>query len=104
MTIHLVEKDGHLTGSASFGDINADPNGVITAVEAPTTESPIISTRLLSTGLLELTSRGDDPDDAITVLLKLIDSKTGSVRFAPAMGHEAMVVKPISVRRIEPKA
>jgi len=104
MILNLAVKDGHLTGSASFGDINADPNGVITAVEAPTADSPIVSSRLLSTGLLELTSRGDDPDDTIVVVLKLIDAKTGSVRFGPAMGHEAMVVKPIPVHRIEPKS
>jgi hypothetical protein len=35
ITIKLVEKDSRLTGSASFGDINADPNGEIKRVEAP---------------------------------------------------------------------
>jgi hypothetical protein len=35
ITIKLVEKGGHLTGSTSFGDIKAAPNGEIKRVEAP---------------------------------------------------------------------
>jgi hypothetical protein len=102
MTINLVEKDGHLTGSANFGDIVADPSGVITAVEAPAGESPIVNSRLLPLRGLELTSRGEDPDDTITVVLKLIDAKTGSVRFGNPPGGDALVVKPIPVQKIEP--
>ena len=103
MTIKLVEKNGHLTGSASFGDIGADPNGTITRVEAPESESPIVSNRLLRFGGLELTSRGEDPNDTITVVLKLIDAKTGSVRFGNPPGGDALVLKPIAVQKIEPK-
>lgn len=104
ITINLVEKNGHLTGTASFGDIYADPNGEITSVEAPAAESPILSSRLLQTGDLELTSRGDDPGDTITVVLELTGAKSGSVRFGVAMGHDARVVKPMPVQRIEPKS
>ena len=103
ITINLVEKNGHLTGSAGIGDIYGDPNGVITSVEAPASESPIISTRLLQSGDLELTSRGDDPDDKITVVLELTGAKSGSVRFGIAMGHDATLVKPIAVQKIESK-
>ena len=86
MTINLVEKDGHMTGSASFGDISVDLNGEIIKVEAPESESQIVSSRLLPFGGLELTSRGEDPGDTITVALKLIDAKTGSVRFKAVPG------------------
>jgi len=98
MTIKLVEKDGHITGSVSVGDINVDLNGDIIRAEAPENESPIISSRLLPIGGLELTSRGEDPDDTITVSLKLIDAKTGSVRFKAVPG-DTMVIKPIAVHK-----
>lgn len=101
--IKLVEKDGHLTGSASFGDINADPNGEIKRVEAPEEESPIVSSHVRRFGGLELTSRGDNPNDTITVVLKLIDAKTGSVRFSGPPGGDASVLKPIPVQKTEPK-
>ena len=104
ITINLVEKNGHLTGSAGIGDIYGDPNGVITSVEAPSSESPIVSTRLLDSGDLELTSRGDDPDGtSITVVLELTGAKSGSVRFGIAMGHDATLVKPIAVQKMESK-
>jgi len=98
MTIKLVEKDGHITGSVSVGDINVDLNGDIIRAEAPENESPIISSRLLPIGGLELTSRGEDPDDTITVSLKLIDAKTGYVRFK-AVPRDTMVIKPIAVHK-----
>ena len=104
ITIKLVEKDGHLTGSTSFGDINADPNGEIKRVEAAEgPESPIVSSRLLRFGGLELTSRGDNPNDIITVVLKLSDAKNGSVRFGSLPGEDASVLKPIPVQKIEPE-
>jgi len=104
ITIKLVEKDGHLTGSTNFGDINADPNGEIKRVEAREgPESPIVNSHLLRFGGLELTSRGEDPDDTITVVLKLTDAKTGSVRFRNVPGDDASVLKPIPVQKIEPK-
>jgi hypothetical protein len=98
MTIKLVEKDGHMTGSVSFGDINVDLNGDVIRAEAPESESPIVSSRLLPFGGLELTSRGEDPDDTITVALKLIDAKTGSVRFKAVPG-DTLVIKPIAVHK-----
>jgi hypothetical protein len=71
MTIKLVEKDGHMnghmTGSVSCGDINVDLNGDVIRAETPESESPIVSSRLLPFGGLELTSRGEDPDDTITI-------------------------------------
>ena len=79
ITINLIEKDGHLTGSAGVGDINATPSGEITNVEAPANESPIVSNRLLDSGDLELTSRGDDPADKIILVLEL----TGQNWFCP---------------------
>ena len=104
ITINLmIEKDGHLTGSAGVGDINATPSGEITNVEAPANESPIVSNRLLDSGDLELTSRGDDPADKIILVLELTGAQTGFVRFGIAMGHDATVVKPIAVQKIEPK-
>jgi hypothetical protein len=104
ITINLVEKNGRLAGSAGVGDINATPSGEITNVEAPANESPIVSNRLLDSGDLELTSRGDDPADKIILVLELTGAKTGSVRFGIAMGHDATVIKPIPVQRIEPKS
>jgi len=98
MTIKLVEKDGHMAGSVSMGDINVDINGDIIRAEATDNESPIVSSRLLPIGSLELTSRGEDPDDTITVALKLIDAKTGSVRFKSVPG-DTLVIKPIAVHR-----
>jgi len=98
MTIKLVEKDGHMTGSAGFGDINVDLNGDVIRAEAPDSESPIVSSHLLPFGGLELTSRGEDPDDTITVVLKLIDAKTGSVRFKAVPG-DTLVIKPIAVHK-----
>ncbi|HUN88627.1 MAG TPA: hypothetical protein VMU28_07530 [Terriglobales bacterium] len=59
---------------------------------------------MLPSGDLEITAKGGDPDDTITVILKLVDATTGSVRFAPAMGRDAMVVKPITVHKIESKS
>src|SRR5690242_13027730 len=47
MTIKLVEKDGHMTGSVSMGDINVDINGDVIRAEATDNESPIVSSRLL---------------------------------------------------------
>jgi hypothetical protein len=98
MTIKLVEKDGHMTGSVSMGDINVDINGDIIRAEATDNESPIVSSRLLPIGGLEFTARGEDPDDTITVALKLIDAKTGSVRFKSVPG-DTLVIKPIAVHR-----
>ena len=102
MTIKLVEKDGHMTGSVSCGDINVDLNGDVIRAEAPESESPIVSSRLLPFGGLELTSRGEDPGDTITVALKLIDAKTGSVRFKAVPG-DTLLIKPIAVQKIELK-
>jgi hypothetical protein len=101
MTINLVEKNGHLTGSTSFGDIQADPSGAIKTVEAPAAESewPIVSSRLLPSRGLEVTSRGEN--ETIIVVLKLIDAKTGSVRFGNPPGGAALVVKPIIMQKIE---
>src|SRR5215471_4979969 len=45
MTIKLVEKDGHMTGSVSCGDINVDLNGDVIRAEAPESESPIVGHR-----------------------------------------------------------
>ena len=101
MTIKLVEKNGHLTGSTSVGEIWADPNGIVTNVEAPEGESPIVSSRLIPFAGLEVTSRGED--DTITVVLKLVDAKTGSVRFRVVPGDDAHVLKPIAVQKIAPK-
>ena len=49
MIINLVEKNGRLTGSAGFGDIQADPSGAIKSVDAPAADSEyrIVSSRLL---------------------------------------------------------
>jgi hypothetical protein len=101
MTINLVEKNGHLTGSTSFGDIQADPSGAIKTVEAPAAEFewPIVSSRLLPSRGLEVTSRGEN--ETIIVVLKLIDAKTGSVRFGNPPGGAALVVKPIIMQKIE---
>jgi len=76
MTINLVEKNGHLTGSASFGDIQADPSGAIKAVDAPAADSewPIVSSRLLPSRGLEITSHGDN--ETIIVVLELINAIT----------------------------
>ena len=98
MTIKLVERDGHMAGSVSCGDINVDLNGDVIRAEAPESKSPIVSSRLLPFGGLELTSRGEDPDDTITVALKLIDEKTGSVRFKAVPG-DTSVIKPIAVHK-----
>ena len=102
MTIKLVEKDGQMTGSASLGDINVDLNGDIIKAETPDSESPIVSSRLLPFGGLEFTSRGEDPGDTITVALKLIDAKNGSVRFKSVPG-DTLAIKPIAVQKIELK-
>jgi hypothetical protein len=102
MTIKLVEKDGHMTGSVSVGDINVDLNGDIIRAEAPESESPIVSSRVLPVGGLELTSCGEDPDDTITIALKLIDAKTGSVRFKAVPG-DTLQIKPITVQKTELK-
>src|SRR4029079_7757253 len=98
MTVRLVEKDGHMTGSVSVGDINVDLNGDVIRAAAPESESPIVSSRLLPVGGLELTSRGEDPDDTITVALKLIDATTGSVRFKAVPG-DTLAIKPIAVHK-----
>jgi len=102
MTLNMVEKDGHMTGSVSCGDINVDLNGDVIRAEAPESESPIVSSRLLPFVGLELTSRGEDPGDTITVVLKLIDAKTGSVRFKAVPG-DTLLIKPIAVQKIELK-
>ena len=102
MTIKLVEKNSQMTGSASFGDINVDLNGDVIRAEAPESESPIVSSRLLPFGGLELTSRGEDPGDTITVALELIDAKTGSVRFKAVPG-DTLLINPITVQKIELK-
>jgi hypothetical protein len=104
MTIKLVETNGHLTGFTSVGDISATPSGEITRVEAQAGESPIVSSRLVPFAGLEITSRGEDPDDTITLVLNLIDEKTGSVRFRVVPGDDYQhVLKPIAVQKIEPK-
>ncbi|MGA8154396.1 MAG: hypothetical protein WB952_25860 [Terriglobales bacterium] len=101
MTINLVEKTGHLTGSTSFGEIQADPSGAIKAVDAPPAESdwPIVSSHLLPSHDLEVTSHGEN--ETIIVVLKLIDAKTGSVRFGNPPGGAFLVVKPIIMQKIE---
>lgn|SRR5512133_3538018 len=77
---------------------HVDLNGDVMRAEAPESESPIVSSRLLPFGGLELTSRGGDPDETITVALKLIDAKTGSVRFKAEPG-DTLVIKPIAVHK-----
>ena len=99
MTINLVKKNGHMSGSTSFGDIQANPSGAIESVEAPPAEPewPIVSSRLLSTDELEVTSHGEN--ETIIVVLKLKDPKTGSVRFGDPPGGTFLVVRPITVVR-----
>ena len=101
MTIKLVEKNGHLTGSTNFGDIQADPSGSIKAVEAPAADSewPIVSSRLLPSRGLEVTSHGEN--ETIIVVLELINAKAGSVRFGNPPGGAALLVKPIIMQKIE---
>ena len=101
MTINLVEKKGHLAGSATFGDIQADPNGAIKEVDAPSDESEwtIVSSRLLPSHDLEVTSQGEN--ETIIVVLKLIDAKTGSVRFGTPPGGAFLVLKPIIMQKLE---
>ena len=101
MTINLVEKNGHLTGSTKFGDIQADPSGAIKAVEAPSDESEwrIVSSRLLSSRSLEVTSHGEN--ETIIVVLTLLDAKTSSVRFGNPTGGAFLVLKPIIMQKIE---
>ncbi len=101
MTINLVEKNGHLTGSTSFGDIQADPSGAIKTVEAPAAESewPIVRSRLLPSRELELTSHGEN--ETIIVVLKLIGAKTGSVRFGNPPGGSFLIVGPIIIKKTE---
>lgn len=101
MIINLVEKNGHLTGSASFGDIQADPTGAIKAVDAPAADSewPIVSSRLLPSRGLEITSHGEN--ETIVVVLQLINAKAGSVRFGNPPGGAYLLVKPIIVQKIE---
>ena len=43
-----------------------------------------------------------DPDDTITIALKLIDAKTGSVRFKAVPG-DTLQIKPITVQKTELK-
>jgi hypothetical protein len=102
MTIDLVVKNGRLSGSTSFGDIQADPSGAIKTVGAPAAEAEwqIVSSRLLPSHELEITSHGDN--ETIIVVLKLIDAKTGSVRFGNPPGGTFPVVKPIIIQKIEP--
>jgi hypothetical protein len=102
ITINLVEKNGRLTGSASFGDIQADPSGAIKVVDAPAADSewPIVRSRLLPSRGLEVTSHGDN--ETIIVVLKLINAKAGSVRFGNPPGGAFLVLKPIIMQKIEP--
>lgn len=101
MIINLVEKNGHLTGSTSFGDIQADPSGAIKAVDAPAADSEwqIVSSRLLPSHDLEVTSHGEN--ETIIVVLKLINAKAGSARFGNPPGGAALLVKPIIMQKIE---
>ena len=101
MTIKLVEKNGHLTGSTNFGDIQADPSGAIKAVEAPAADSewPIVSSRLLPSRGLEVTSHGEN--ETIVVVLELINAKAGSARFGNPPGGAFLLVKPIIMEKIE---
>jgi hypothetical protein len=99
MTINLVEKNGHLTGSASFGDIQADPSGAIKSVDAPAdSEYRIVSSRLLPSRGLEITSHGEN--ETIIVVLELINAKAGSARFGNPPGGAFLLVKPIIMQKI----
>jgi hypothetical protein len=101
MIINLVEKNGHLTGSASFGDIQADPTGAIKAVDTPAADSewPIVRSRLLPSRGLEITSHGEN--ETIVVVLQLINAEAGSVRFGNPPGGAYLLVKPIIMQKIE---
>ena len=101
ITIKLVEKDGQFTGSANYGDMSVDLSGEIIRVEAPEGDTPIVSSRLLPHGGLEVTSKGEDPNDTITVVLKITDASTGSIRFLQVPG-DTSVVKPIAVEKTLP--
>ena len=101
MTINLVERNGHLTGSASFGDIQADPSGAIKSVDAPAADSEyrIVSSRLLPSRGLEITSHGEN--ETIIVVLELINAKAGSARFGNPPGGAFLLVKPIIMQKVE---
>jgi hypothetical protein len=101
MTINLVEKNGHLAGSASIGDIQADPSGAIKSVDAPAADSEyrIVNSRLLPSRGLEITSRGNN--ETIIVVLELISAKAGSARFGNPPGGAFLLVKPIIMQKIE---
>jgi hypothetical protein len=101
MIINLVEKNGHLTGWTSLGDIQADPSGAIKAVEAQAADSEweIVSSRLLPSHDLKVTSHGEN--ETIIVLLKLINAKAGSAQFGNPPGGAALLVKPIIMQKIE---
>jgi hypothetical protein len=101
MTLNLVETNGHLTGSASFGEIQADPSGAIKAVDAPAGDSEyrIVSSRLHPTRGLEITTRGEN--ETIIVVLELINAKAGSARFGNPPGGAFLLVKPIIMQKVE---
>jgi len=90
-----------MTGSASFGDISVDLNGEIIKVEAPESESQIVSSRLLPFGGLELTSRGEDPGDTITVCVEAYRCENW---FCPIQGRTREHTADQTDRRAENKA
>ena len=94
-------KNGHLTGSTNFGDIQADPSGAIKSVDAPAADAEyrIVSSRLLPSRGLEITSHGDN--ETIVVVLELINAKAGSARFGNPPGGAFLLVKPIIMQKIE---
>lgn len=103
MTIKLLEKDGKLTGTVSHGNIEADPNGDVKKAEAEPGESEIVDSRLLALGDLELKTRDSDSDE-MTIVFKLADEKTGSIRFVVPEGEGVPKIKPLKVQKVESKS
>ncbi|HEU5403329.1 MAG TPA: hypothetical protein VFU86_18380 [Terriglobales bacterium] len=104
MTLKLLEKDGKLTGTVSHGNIEADPNGDLTKAEAAPGESEVVESRLLALGDLELKTRDQDSDDLTTIVFKLSDEKTGSIRFVIPEGEGVPKIKPFKVEKVESKS
>ena len=103
MTIKLAENNGQLTGSVSNGAIEVDSEGELTNATAKPGESPILSSRMLDNGSLEIKCREEDGGGTTTLVLTLVDARSASLRFVlpPSEGPS---VKPLHLQKVEPKS
>jgi hypothetical protein len=99
MTIKLHDEKGQLTGTVSSGDLEVNADGQITSAKVREGESPILTSRILANGSLQIVSQDPDGTGTTTFVITLLDKNSASLRFEipPDAGVR---IKPVPLKKV----